>query len=156
MKHYLYSILAGLMLTISSVIACDIDNDEKLVCEVVLCAVGIFVPESHSKCVKVNREFAYYLATLGFWEDPPKCKMRDMSCKSTGNASSQQATLPASTCTGLSGNDYLNCRFHVSKYNGVPFRCDQYRRQSWLYRQCVNNGGRPGRPGRPDGGWEDR
>ncbi len=65
--------------------ACDIPSDEALVCEVVLCnPLGLAISESRSKCIQINRRFAVYLATLGFWSNPPTCKMRDKSCNQTG------------------------------------------------------------------------
>ena len=87
--------------------ACDIPSDEKLVCEVVLCnPVGLAISESRSECLAVNRRFAIYLATLGFWDSPPKCKFRDQSCNSIGRA--DDAPVDASFCNELDTEDEKN------------------------------------------------
>lgn len=70
---------------------CPIHKDEKLVCAVVMCnPIGMAIPESFNECLKVNRDFAIYLATLGFWDKPPKCHARDENCNKTGRASTAQ------------------------------------------------------------------
>ncbi|MDP5209853.1 hypothetical protein [Microbulbifer sp. 2205BS26-8] len=140
----IYTIISAFI--VGSASACDIDSDEQLVCEALMCSVGIFIPASHSECVKVQRDFAIYLATLGFWEDPPKCKNRDMNCQSTGNANTRSANLPAATCNNLNGSNYINCQFQVSKYNGSAFNCGQYRNNQALFNLCqqqfqTNGGG---------------
>ncbi|CAN0490737.1 unnamed protein product, partial [Scytosiphon promiscuus] len=77
--------------------ACPMPSDEQLVCEVVLCnPIGLTISESRSECLAVNRRFAIYLATLGPFRDPPRCKMRDQQCRVTGRASN--ATIDASFC----------------------------------------------------------
>lgn len=77
---------------------CPMDSDEQLVCKVVLCnPMGLVSPDARNDCIQVNREFAIYLATLGFWDKPPKCKLRDMQCNKTGNAKRGQVT--ESPCT---------------------------------------------------------
>lgn len=79
-----------LMVSSSSVFAgsgCPMPSAEKLVCSVVLCnPIGLLIDESRNDCLKINRDFAIYLATLGFWDNPPKCKMRDMNCNKVGTA----------------------------------------------------------------------
>ncbi|WP_226669093.1 hypothetical protein [Microbulbifer aggregans] len=129
------SVIAGVLLA-GSALACNIKSDEKLVCEALICTVGILIPESHSECVKVQTEFAIYLATLGFWEDPPTCKNRDMNCKSTGKASTAVAP---STCDSLAGNsqDFVNCQLQVSKMSGQSFSCSQYSANPTLYDTCL-------------------
>jgi hypothetical protein len=67
---------------------CPMSNAETLVCSVVLCnPIGLVISESRRECLKVNRAFAVYLSTLGFWDKPPKCKLRDTRCNKVGNAS---------------------------------------------------------------------
>ncbi len=70
---------------------CPMSSDEELVCAVVLCnPIGLAIAASRSECLEVNRRFAWYLATLGFWSKPPKCKMRDMNCNKVGKASNAE------------------------------------------------------------------
>jgi len=70
--------------TAQEVKECPMGSAETLVCEVVLCSIGIAIPASRSKCIQVTRKFAIYLATLGFWSKPPSCKQRDQNCNVTG------------------------------------------------------------------------
>lgn len=82
--------------------ACPMSSAEKLVCEVVMCnPIGLAIPASHNECMRVNREFAIYLATLGPFKKPPKCKNRDQNCNVVGNASGDAAQLPPSFCDEL-------------------------------------------------------
>lgn len=60
---------------------CDIPSDEELVCEVLMCAIGIAIPESASKCAEVFREYAAYKATLGRFDSPPSCRSRNQNCE---------------------------------------------------------------------------
>ena len=89
---------------------CPMKSDEALVCEVVLCnPLGLVISESRSECLKTNRRFAIYLATLGFWDKPPKCKMRDKNCNKTGKASS--ANIDVEFCDELDDFEERNiCR----------------------------------------------
>lgn len=89
---------------------CPMKSDEALVCEVVLCnPLGLVISESRSECMKTNRRFAIYLATLGFWDKPPKCKMRDKDCNKTGKAKS--ASIDVDFCDELENFDERNtCR----------------------------------------------
>lgn len=81
-------IAAAISFWSSAAMACPIPSDEQLVCEVVLCnPIGLTISESRSECLAVNRRFAIYLATLGPFRDPPRCKMRDQQCRITGRAS---------------------------------------------------------------------
>lgn len=84
---------------------CPMHDDEILVCEAVLCVIGIFIPESRSKCLQVNRKFAIYLATLGFWSDPPSCKKRDINCNVTGEAT---ADVDLNICDSLDNESDIN------------------------------------------------
>lgn len=85
---------------------CPMSSAEELVCEVVLCVPGILIAESRSECIQVNRRFAIYLATLGFWSKPPKCKMRDKNCNKVGNASNDE--IDPSYCDELATEDEQN------------------------------------------------
>jgi hypothetical protein len=85
---------------------CPMGSAETLVCEVVFCSVGLFIDASRPKCIQVTREFAIYLASLGFWSSPPSCKTRDINCNVTGNASS--AVIDPNICDGLSTESERN------------------------------------------------
>jgi len=86
---------------------CPISGAETLVCEVILCnPIGLVISESRSECLDVNRRFAWYLATLGFWSKPPKCKMRDKNCNKVGTAT--DATIDPSYCDSLSSETEQN------------------------------------------------
>lgn len=79
---------------------CPMSSAEKLVCSVVICnPIGLAIAKSRSECLQVNRKFAIYLATLGFWSKPPKCKSRDQNCNKTGRAS--KAEISANECNQL-------------------------------------------------------
>lgn len=72
-------------------VACPISDEEKLVCSALICnPLGIAIAESRSECLKVNAEYAIYLASLGFWDDPAQCHSRDENCNETGIASTAQ------------------------------------------------------------------
>jgi len=103
---------------------CPIPSDEKLVCSVIMCVPGLLISESRSKCIQINRKFAIYLATLGFWSKPPKCKMRDLNCESTGNASS--AEIDASYCDELETEAEQNsCRAALGEPVNEDY-CDSF------------------------------
>lgn len=86
---------------------CPMSSAEELVCEVVLCnPIGLAIAESRSECLEVNRRFTIYLATLGFWSKPPKCKMRDKNCNKVGKASN--AEIDPSYCDDLDNEDEKN------------------------------------------------
>lgn len=103
----IYSLGALFVLWSSAAAACPIPDDEKLVCEVVLCnPVGLAISESRSECLAVNRRFAIYLATLGPFRDPPSCKSRDQNCQVTGKASN--ATIDPAFCNELGTDDARN------------------------------------------------
>lgn len=71
---------------------CPMGSAETLVCEVVLCSIGLFIEESQAKCIEVTTAFTWYLATLGFWDSPPSCKQRDENCNKTGTAKKASTT----------------------------------------------------------------
>lgn len=80
--------------------SCPVSSAETLVCSVVICnPIGLAIAKSRSECLQVNRKFAIYLATLGFWSKPPKCKSRDQNCNKTGKAS--KAQISTSECNKL-------------------------------------------------------
>lgn len=123
---------------------CPMNDDEKLVCSVVLCnPIGLLKDESRSECIKVNKQFAKYLATLGFWKKPPKCKMRDMSCGEVGTAKKGVVdegictdpdtnitdtaciaglNINNSGCDDLEGSDQDACYKNLAQKNGT---CEQ-------------------------------
>ncbi|MEW5250894.1 hypothetical protein [Microbulbifer discodermiae] len=128
------SIIFGMLFS-TITIACDVKKDEQLVCEALMCTIGIAIPASHSECLKVQTEFAIYLATLGFWENPPKCKNRDMNCQVTGKAN---ANVSPSTCNAVSSNptDFVNCEVQASKLVGQTFNCSKYADNPTLRTAC--------------------
>lgn len=89
---------------------CPMESDEALVCEIVMCnPVGLAIAESRSECLQKNRKFAIYLAKLGFWDKPPKCKMRDKNCNEVGQASN--ASIDVEYCDELGSLEEKNiCR----------------------------------------------
>jgi hypothetical protein len=100
--------------------SCSIPGDEALVCEVIMCAVGINIPASAAQCVKVNLKFAKYLATLGFWSKPPSCKTKDKNCDDVG---SQDAPLNANVCDALgSVEEQESCKAATGEV--TPEYCD--------------------------------
>lgn len=52
--------------------AVNLNNGKGLACEAILCAVGIAIPASHSKCKDVLKKWSIYLATHP-WDSTPKC-----------------------------------------------------------------------------------
>jgi len=82
---------------------CDIDDDEQLVCEALMCVIGIAIPESAAECLDVNIRFAAYIATLGPLRSPPSCKSRNDQCESTGKAS--KAPVEVAQCQQLGLGD---------------------------------------------------
>ena len=78
---------------------CPMGSAETLVCEMVLCSIGLAIAESRPKCLKVSRKFAIYLATLGFWSKPPSCKTRDMNCNKVGKG--RKASIDPKFCREL-------------------------------------------------------
>ena len=80
--------------------SCPMPSDEKLVCAVVMCVPGLLISESRPKCLAINKKFAVYLATLGFWKKPPNCKMRDLNCTIIGEA--KTPNVDVSFCNALS------------------------------------------------------
>jgi hypothetical protein len=64
---------------------CPMSSDEKLACGVVLCnPLGLVISESRSECLDINKKWAIYLATLGPFDSPVRCRSRDMSCTKRG------------------------------------------------------------------------
>lgn len=78
---------------------CPVPSAEKLVCAVVMCDFGLVMGEWSSECTEYKKDFAIYLATLGPFDKPPRCKMRDENCKKVGTA--KKASLDASKCDEL-------------------------------------------------------
>lgn len=85
---------------------CPVPSDEKLVCAVVMCDFGLIMGEWSSECTQYKRDFAIYLATLGPFDRPPKCKMRDENCNKTGKA--KKAAVDEKFCTSLSTPEAVN------------------------------------------------
>ena len=69
---------------------CQIRSKELLMCEALMCSIGILIAESRSECLKIQGEVAVYIATLGFWDNPPKCKSRNSDCSSAGRANTNE------------------------------------------------------------------
>lgn len=122
---------------------CPMPSDEKLVCAVVVCDFGLLKGENSSECKAYKKQFAIYLASLGIWDKPPKCKNRDMACNKTGTA--KKAESPPSVCTDpdtlitdpecvkganinsfscddMTGEDQDKCYINLAKANGT---CDE-------------------------------
>jgi hypothetical protein len=85
---------------------CPMGSAETLVCEVVLCSVGLAIAESRPKCLKVTKKFSIYLATLGFWSKPPSCRSRDQNCNTTGKA--KKAEIDINACEALPSETEIN------------------------------------------------
>lgn len=62
----------------------NLSRGQGLACEVILCAVGIAIPESHSECRRVLFDWSVYVATLGPFKRKPKCPMVDQNNVPTG------------------------------------------------------------------------
>lgn len=94
--------------------SCPVSSAETLVCSVVICnPIGLAIAKSRSECLTVNRKFAIYLATLGFWSKPPSCKSRDKNCNKTGKAS--KAQISTSECSQLSTSyEQESCRAAIT------------------------------------------
>ena len=73
---------------------CDIPSKEELACGVFICSVGVAVPAATSECLKIFKKWAIYLATLGPFQSPARCKSRDMNC----NTSSTHAKMSYESC----------------------------------------------------------
>lgn len=104
MKAKLVAFYASILLTVTPVTSanpagCYLPSDEKLVCAMVMCDFGKIYGEWSQECRSYEVEFAHYLATLGFWDKPPKCEMRDDSCAKNGRA--QKVSVSPSTCNNL-------------------------------------------------------
>lgn len=78
---------------------CSVSKAEKLVCANVMCDFGRIMGEDSKECRQYKVDLAVYLATLGPFSKPPKCKMRDENCKKTGNA--KKAEVDEKYCKGL-------------------------------------------------------
>lgn len=102
---------------------CPMQSAETLVCSVVVCSIGILIPESHSECVKVKTKFAIYLATLGFWSKPPSCKQRDENCEKTGKASN--AEIDPEFCMGLGTDEKVQACLAAGGFDALPM-CSEY------------------------------
>jgi hypothetical protein len=67
---------------------CPISSKEELACGVLLCnPIGLVISKSRSECIKINKEWAIYLATLGPFRSPVRCQERDINCNKVGPAS---------------------------------------------------------------------
>jgi hypothetical protein len=102
--------------------SCPMKNDEELVCAVIMCDFGALMGEYPSECHKVKLDFAVYLATLGFWDKPPKCFMRDSECNKNGKASKK--TQSSSLCENpATGKPDEACLKGLNVYN---MDCDEF------------------------------
>ena len=136
MKTLLKTLFGVLTLSFAPIAsACDIPSDEALVCEVVLCnPLGLAISESRSKCMQVNRRFAIYLAKLGFWDKPPKCKMRDKNCKKTGEKIVKK---DISFCDYAPPEQKEACLRAVIGDKPPVHGCERYRNNPERYEQCL-------------------
>tara|TARA_Y100000782_G_scaffold115267_1_gene156491 strand:- start:1229 stop:1531 length:303 start_codon:yes stop_codon:yes gene_type:complete len=56
--------------------AINLSGNEKLACEYALCVpIGLLISESRDKCLRVERRWKLYVATLGPFKSPPKCPL---------------------------------------------------------------------------------
>lgn len=78
---------------------CSVSRAEKLICANVMCDFGRIMGEDSAECRQYKVDLAVYLATLGPFSKPPKCKLRDENCKKTGNA--KKAEVDEKYCKGL-------------------------------------------------------
>lgn len=101
---------------------CPMKNDEELVCAVIMCDFGALMGEYPSECHKVKLDFAVYLATLGFWDKPPKCFMRDSSCKKNGKASKKTQS-PSMCDDPVTGKPDEACLKGLNIFN---MDCDEF------------------------------
>lgn len=86
---------------------CPISSEEKLACGVVLCnPVGLVIAESRGECLKINSKWAIYLATLGPFDSPARCRSRDMNCQ-TGSVIKE--TNQRFCGRSFTGDDYEFC-----------------------------------------------
>tara|TARA_B110000211_G_C14046379_1_gene539155 strand:- start:747 stop:1352 length:606 start_codon:yes stop_codon:yes gene_type:complete len=110
----------------------NLGRGRSLACSALLCAVGIAIPESHSECVQVLRDWAIYLATLSWFRSTPKCPIinaqgtvtgyNEVSCDSIQDVNMRQTCYdannqrprppipPRNPCDHLTGLEYELCR----------------------------------------------
>lgn len=71
-KYFLIGIVVLVLVTPAQA-GINLNRGQALACEAILCAVGIAIPESHSECRRVLRDWSIYLATLGPFRSKPRC-----------------------------------------------------------------------------------
>jgi|GEM_PF-3186549 len=117
----------------------NLSSGRGLACEALLCAVGIAIPASHSKCRSVLREWAIYLATLSWFRSTPKCPIitdtgevvghNDMTCDVIQDLESRQIceeannirpgrNQPVDPCAELVGVERELCEVQNCNRNG--------------------------------------
>ena len=72
-KHFLAVLIVFALVTPAKAAGVNLNRGQGLACEAILCAVGIAIPESHSECRRVLRDWTIYLATLGPFRRKPRC-----------------------------------------------------------------------------------
>ena len=105
----LLSLLVSLPAAAGTPEGCPMSSKEELICANVMCDIGYIAGEWSKECQQYKIDLAVYLATLGFWDKPPKCYQRDMSCNKVGKA--KKSTVATSFCTdettGVSNEECL-------------------------------------------------
>lgn len=86
MNKWIIALLAFALVSVTAPVSAGVKlkKGQGLACEMILCAVGIVIPESHSECKKVITEWTIYVATLGPFKKKPKCPMVDPNNVPTG------------------------------------------------------------------------
>lgn len=100
--------------------SCPMKSDERLICANVMCDFGLIMGEWSSECTQYKKDLAIYLATLGFWDKPPKCWGRDSGCKKDGKI--KKNTVATSVCEDEKGNIDANC---LKGLNVMNSDCDE-------------------------------
>jgi len=100
--------------------SCPMKSDEKLICANVMCDFGLIMGEWSDECKQYKKDLAIYLATLGFWDKPPKCFARDSTCKKDGKV--KKNTVATTVCEDEAGNIDENC---LKGVNVVNSECDE-------------------------------
>ncbi len=119
-----------LLLTIGAVLALSwaapsaaagvqLKKGQGLACEMILCAVGIVIPESHSECRRVIRDWTIYMATLGPFKRRPRCPIVDANNVPTGNEELVQ-------CSAIQSPTERNQCYAADQPPRGVYDCDSY------------------------------
>lgn len=92
--------------------AVNLNSGKGLACEAILCAVGIAIPASHSKCRQVLTDWSLYLASHP-WDSAPRCPRTDAQSNIVGYSEMKCETIQddfaQQQCFAATGR-YNNCR----------------------------------------------